>query len=152
MGSTVQLLDSTQPSPITKTVPFSFKPCSRRLGGFFLCTRFSFFKPRSLRLHGFGFLLCLRFFFVGEQTQTPTANCLHRMMSSSANYRPFLSSFCHIPPSGGFCQVSKLTVYTKKWWPKGENVNLVQLGPKSFGDGRQDICKDKASNLGPAAG
>ena len=26
------------------------------------------------------------------------------------------------------------------------------IGPKSFGDGRQDICKDKASNLGPAAG
>ena len=33
----------------------------------------------------------------------------------------------------------------------GKNVYLVKLGPKSFGDGRQDICKDKASNLGPAA-
>ena len=74
------------------------------------------------------------------------------MMSSSANYRPFLSSFRHIPPSGGFSQVSELTVNTKKWRPNGENVYLVQLGPKSFGDGRQDICKDKASNLRPAAG
>ena len=92
------------------------------------------------------------FFFVGEQTQTPTANCLDWMMSSSANYRPFLSSFRHIPPSGGFCQVSELTVYTKKWRPNGENFYLVQVGPKSFGDGRQDICKDKASNLGPVAG
>ena len=34
----------------------------------------------------------------------------------------------------------------------GKNVYLVKLGPKSFGDGRQDICKDEASNLGPAAG
>ena len=51
---------------------------------------------------------------------------------------PFLSSFRHISPSGGFCQVSELTVYTKKM--------------AAFGDGRQDICKDKASNLGPAAG
>ena len=33
-----------------------------------------------------------------------------RMMSSSANYRPFLSSSRHIPPSGAFCQVSKLTI------------------------------------------
>ena len=62
------------------------------------------------------------FFFVGEQTQTPTANCLHRMMSSSANYRPFLSSSRHISPSGGFCQVSELTVYTKKWRPSAMGV------------------------------
>ena len=77
------------------------------------CSAFGFFKPRSRRLGGF--LLCLRFFFffVGKQTQTPTANCLHRMMSSSANYRPFLSSFRHISPSGWFCQVSEVTVYTK---------------------------------------
>ena len=33
----------------------------------------------------------------------------------------------------------------------GKNVYLVKLGPNSFGDRRQDICKDKASNLGPAA-
>ena len=34
----------------------------------------------------------------------------------------------------------------------GKNVYLIKLEPKSFGDGPQDICKDKASNLGPAAG
>ena len=27
----------------------------------------------------------------------------------------------------------------------GKNVYLVKLGLKSFGDGHQDICKDKAS-------
>ena len=31
----------------------------------------------------------------------------------------------------------------------GKNVYLVKLGPKSLGDGRQDISKDKESNLGP---
>ena len=36
-----------------------------------------------------------------------------RMMSSSANYRPFLSSFRHIPPQEYFCQVSKLTSQTE---------------------------------------
>ena len=82
---------------------FLIKPGSRRLGGFLLCLRFFFF-------------------FVGEQTQTPTANCLPRMMSSSANHRPFLSSFRHISPSGGFCQVSELTVYTKKWRPSAMGV------------------------------
>ena len=34
----------------------------------------------------------------------------------------------------------------------GKNVYLVKLGPKSLADVRQDICKDKESNLGPAAG
>ena len=34
---------------------------------------------------------------------------------------------------------------------EGKNVCLVKLGPKSLGDGCQDICKDKESNLGPAA-
>ena len=33
-----------------------------------------------------------------------------------------------------------------------DGKNLVKLGPKSLADGRQDICKDKESNLGPAAG
>ena len=49
------------------------------------------------------------FFFVlsGSRPKLSlTANCLHRMMSSSANYRPFLSSFRYIPPpSGGFCKL-----------------------------------------------
>ena len=128
-------------------------PCSSMCHLQFSCTnncRFTEGRARNRPAYGCA-VSCSAFvfFFVGEQTQTPTANCLHRMVSSSANYRPFLSSFRHIPTSGGFCQVSELTVYTKKWRPNGE---MVQLGPKSFGDGRQDICKDKASNLGPAAG
>ena len=31
---------------------------------------------------------------------------VHHMISSLANYRPFFSSFPHIPPSGELCQVS----------------------------------------------
>ena len=34
----------------------------------------------------------------------------------------------------------------------GRNVYLVEMGPKSPGDGRQDSCKDKECNLGPVAG
>ena len=34
----------------------------------------------------------------------------------------------------------------------GRNVYLVKIGPNSLGDGRQGICKDKESNLGPVAG
>ena len=34
----------------------------------------------------------------------------------------------------------------------GRDVYLVKLGLKSLGDGRQDIYKDKESNLGPVAG
>ena len=40
----------------------------------------------------------------------------------------------------------------KKMAADGKNVYLVKLGPKSLADGRQDICKDEESNLGPAAG
>ena len=29
------------------------------------------------------------------------------------------------------------------------NVYLVEIGPKSLGDARQDFCKDKECNLGP---
>ena len=32
------------------------------------------------------------------------------------------------------------------------NVYLVKIGPKSLGDGRQDICQDKESNLRQVAG
>ena len=93
------------------------------------------------------------FIFVGEQTQTPT----HGQLSSPddviiSQLQAISQLFSSYPPSGGFCQVSELTVYTEKWRPNGENVYLVQLGPKSLGNGCQDICKDKASNLGPAAG
>ena len=40
----------------------------------------------------------------------------------------------------------------KKMAADGKNVYLVKLGSKSLADGRQDICKDEESNLGPAAG
>ena len=32
------------------------------------------------------------------------------------------------------------------------NVYLVKTGGKPAGDGSQEICKDKESNLGPVAG
>ena len=32
------------------------------------------------------------------------------------------------------------------------NVYLVKIGEKPAGDGSQEICKDKESNLGPVAG
>ena len=35
-----------------------------------------------------------------------SANCCHRKMSSSANYRPFLSSFRHIPPQEHFVKLA----------------------------------------------
>ena len=35
-----------------------------------------------------------------------SANCCHRMMSPSANYRPFLSSFRHIPPQEHFVKLA----------------------------------------------
>ena len=63
------------------------------------------------------------------------------MMSSSANDRPFLSSFRHIPPQESLVQLPNLT--PDKKWPPGRKAYLVKLGLKSFVDGRQDICKDK---------
>ena len=32
------------------------------------------------------------------------------------------------------------------------NVYLIKIGEKPAGDGSQEICKDKESNLGPVAG
>ena len=99
------------------------------------------------------FIIIIIFAHVWEQTQTPTRGQLSSPDDVFMSQLQAISQlFLSYPSSGGFCQVSELTVNTKKWRPKGENVNLIQLGPKSFGDGRQDICKDKASNLGPAAG
>ena len=37
------------------------------------------------------------------------------MMSSSANDRPFLSSFRHIPPQESFVQLANLTIQTKNF-------------------------------------
>ena len=71
----------------------------------------AFVKPRSRRLGGF--LLCLRFiyFFLVLSVSRPklpahSANCCHQMMSSSANYRPFLSSFRDIPPQKHFVKLA----------------------------------------------
>ena len=75
-----------------------------------------------------------------------------RMMSSSANARPFLSSFRHIPPQESFVQLAYFKNYPDKKWPPGRKAYLVKLGLKSFVDGRQDICKDKKSNLGSVVG
>ena len=73
------------------------------------------------------------------------------MMSSSANDRPFLSSFRNITPQESFVQLANLTIQIKKWPPR-RKAYLVKLGLKSFVDGRQDICKDKKSNLGSVVG
>ena len=37
-------------------------------------------------------------------------------------------------------------------WPPGRKAYLAKLGLKFFVDGRQDICKDKESNLGSVVG
>ena len=73
------------------------------------------------------------------------------MMSSSANDRPFLSSFRHISPQESFVQLANLTIQIKKRPPR-RKAYLVKLGLKSFVDGRQDVCKDKKSNLGSVVG
>ena len=83
------------------------------------CLRFIFFLNRAavgwaVSSSPFGLL----FFFLVLSVSRPklpahSANCCHRMMSPSANYRLFLSSFRHIPPSGAFFQVSKLTIQTE---------------------------------------
>ena len=61
--------------------------------------------------------------------------------------------FSSYPPLGEFCQVSELTIQKKengRW--SGRNVYLVEIGPKSLGEGRHNICKDKECNLRPVAG
>ena len=55
-------------------------------------------------------------------------------------------------PENIYSYRKKKTVFMKKMAANGKNVYLVKLGPKSLADGRQDICKDEESNLGPAAG
>ena len=85
-----------------------------------LCLRFIifFFKPRSRRLGGF--LLCVRFIilffsFVGEQTQTPGP--LGQLLTPDdvtiSQLQAISQLFSSYPPSGAFCQVSKLTIQTE---------------------------------------
>ena len=45
------------------------------------------------------------FSFVGDYIQT-SADDVPRMMSSSANYSPFLSSFRHMPPQESFVKLA----------------------------------------------
>ena len=59
---------------------------------------------------GFGFF----FFFVFLSVTNPKRP---RMMSLSANDRPFLSSFRHIPPQESFVQLANLTIQTKSKAP-----------------------------------
>ena len=65
-------------------------------------------------------------------------------MSLLANYRPFLGWFRHILPQEGFVKLAN-ELFRQKMAADGKNVYLVKLGLNSFGDGHQDICKDKAS-------
>ena len=63
-----------------------------------------FFLPRSRRRARSCFtsgLFIFFFSFVGDYIQT-SADDDPRMMSSSANYKPFLSSFRHMPPQESF--------------------------------------------------
>ena len=65
------------------------------------------------------------FSFLCEQTQiTPRPI---DMMSSSANDRPFLSSFRHIPPQESFAQLANLTIQTKNG-RRGERLIWSNLG------------------------
>ena len=69
-------------------------------------------SAKELKKRGFKFFKLLGFFsFVCEQTGTPTRPIV--MMSSSANERPFLSSFRHIPPQESLVQLANLTIQTK---------------------------------------
>ena len=49
------------------------------------------------------------------------------MMSLSANDRPFLSSFRHIPPQESFVQLANLTIQTKNG-RRGERLIWSNLG------------------------
>ena len=109
-ASDISRNDALKPKPKqqTDTVPFVIKPRSHIwLSGFLICLRFVFFS------------------FVCEQTRTPTRPIV--MMSSSANERPFLSSFRHIPPQESFVQLTNLTIQTKNG-RRGERLIWSNLG------------------------
>ena len=106
-----------------------------------------FVSAKELKSAVFKFFLKLLVFVVLSVTNPKPP----RMMASSANDRPFLSSFRHIPPQESFVQLAFIN-YPDKKWPPGRKAYLVKLGLKSFVDGHQDICKDKESNLGSVVG
>ena len=59
----------------------------------------------GVRSHVLPLVYFLFFSFVGDYIQT-SADDVPWMMSSSANYRPFLSSFRHIPPQESFVKLA----------------------------------------------
>ena len=65
----------------------------------------------------------LVFFFVLSVTNPKPL----QMMSSSANDRPFLSSFRHIPPQESFVQLANLTIQIKNG-RRGERLIWSNLG------------------------
>ena len=70
---------------------------------------------------------CLLFLVLSVTISKP-----QQMMSSSANYRPFLSSFRHIPPQESFVKLANKLIM-KKMAENGRNVYLVKIGLKTSG-------------------
>jgi len=74
------------------------------------------------------------------------------MISALTNYRPFFSSFFIIyllPSRESFVKLANEYAHTVM---AHSAFIYSKIGAKSFGDGSQDICKYKESNLGPVAG
>ena len=67
--------------------------------------------------------------------------------------RPSFSPFPHIPPSGGFCKVSNISMHKIIMAVTVDETFICsKLGARSFGDGSQGISKYKESNMGQVAG
>ena len=81
-------------------------------------------SAKELKKRGFKFFKLLVFFFFSFCVTNPKPP---RMMSSSANDRPFLSSFRHIPPQESLVQLPNLTVQTKNG-RRGERLIWSNLG------------------------
>ena len=88
------------------------------------------------------------FSFVGDYSRTFEDDVIISQLQAISQV------FLSYPPSGEFCQVSELIILEENGHRRENerNVHLVKIGPKSLGHTRQDICKDKESNLGPVAG
>ena len=80
-------------------------------------------------VHGFASVYFILFFLVLSVSRPVLPlKCRHRMMSTLANnYRPFLSSFRHIP-SQEFCEVSELTIHEENGRGSGEMFIWSKLG------------------------
>ena len=107
-------------APYQKVSSTIIKPRSRRLGGFLLCLLFIYFFLNhaavgwAVSCSAFG-LFYFFFSFVGEQTQTPGP--LSQLLSPDdvtiSQLQAISQLFSSYPPSGAFCQVSKLTIQTE---------------------------------------